>query len=300
MAPELRDFEFMRVRDGKVESLLRVQVGGLGAAGCWALARAAGGQHPRGGQQADCAAAAGSWPLPGSSSHAPHSLPLPHLPPQSRVIVMDPGAAGAANISCVWHRRWQQGPTMSVDLAPPNPSGSPMAGRLRDAPSYDFFRPGRPFASPEAVAGQVGARRGTHRAPSAHEAAEERAAAAAAAGVSEDAPHCYICLHPEAEQRDKLRNIEGLLLCNSCATAGSLARYSEDAAARPAVTAGEHPEFGCQGCLPGPRTKRKAGKRMARFTTGKRAKGNKKMKVARSKTDEAAAAFVAAALAQRG
>lgn len=83
---------------------------------------------------------------------------------------------------------------MSLDLSPPNPRRDNVAGRLKDAPSYNFFRPGRKSASPEAVAGEVGARRSTYPVPSVHEAAEARAAAAAATGVSEDAAHCYVCM----------------------------------------------------------------------------------------------------------
>lgn len=104
----------------------------------------------------------------------------------------------------------------------------------------------------------------------------------------------------EAEQRDKLLNVAGLLLCDTCSAAGALERYSEDAAARPAVKVGGHPEFGCLGCLPGPHAKHKASKTKGRFTSGKNASANKKQKAARSKAEAAAATFVAAALAHRG
>lgn len=130
--------------------------------------------------------------------------------------------------------------------------------------------------------------------------AEARAAAAAADGVSEADPHCYICLQPEAEEQDALRNVEGLLLCASCYPAGTVERYSKDAASRPAVTAGSHPKFGCLGCLPGTRPKkRKSGKSKSRFSTPKKASKNKKLEVSRDKAATAAAALVAAALAQR-
>lgn len=190
---------------------------------------------------------------------------------------------------------------MSLDLSPPNPRRDGVAGRLSDAPAYPFFLAGRAPASPETVASQAGARYGINPAPSAHQAAKGRAAAAAAAGVSEDAPHCYLCLRSEAEeQRGKLRFVEGLLLCGACCAEGSLASYKK-AAARPAVTAGKHPEIGCLGCLPGPRAKRKASKtKPGRFTSGKLASGSKKQKAARSEAEKTAAAFVAAALAQRG
>lgn len=208
---------------------------------------------------------------------------------------MSPGAAGAANISCVWHRRSQQGPTMSVDVAPPNPRKDSVAVSLGNVPSYMFFRPGSAPASPEALAGQVGARHGTNSAPSGHETAEGRAAAAAAAGSVTEGDHCYLCLQPEAEERDALRNVEGLLLC-SCCCLGLLEQYSKDVAARPAVTAGGHPKFGCPGCLPGPRAKlRPGGKTKMRFSSGKKARRNKKLEASRSKAEEAAATVVAAA-----
>lgn len=218
---------------------------------------------------------------------------------------MTPGAAGAGGIGCVYHRRPQPGGTLSVDVSPPNPRKDSVAVRLNYAPAYHFFRPeGRAshIASLEALADQIGARRGTHTAPSAHETAEGRAVTAAAVGVSCDEPHCYVCLMPEEGQegrRGPLLNVEGLLLCYTCGALGSLERCSQDAAARPAVTAGGHPEVGCLGCVPGPRAKRKMPKRKGSFTTGKEARRNKRHDAARSKAEEAAAAFVAAALRER-